>query len=118
MYVYIFLVQAVYMELKQQPQPSIKLLYVTPEQLVNGMRLKNVLKDLNNRVRNEKMETEQPQCFFNDLNPISLLSINIIISTIALFINLYFRVYWLGLWLMRLIVLVNGAMISARSINK
>ena len=34
--------QAVWLEL-QKPRPSIKLLYITPEQLVKGERLKRVL---------------------------------------------------------------------------
>ena len=41
--------QAVFLELAK-PAPSIKLLYVTPEQLVKGARLKDALQRLDQRV--------------------------------------------------------------------
>lgn len=42
--------QAVFLELGK-PHPTIKLLYVTPEQLVKGGRLKDALRALDSRVR-------------------------------------------------------------------
>ncbi|GAB4821155.1 hypothetical protein N2152v2_008201 [Parachlorella kessleri] len=53
--------QAVFLELGKQ-QPTVKLLYVTPEQLVKGSRLKETLQSLNSRGLLSRLVVDEAHC--------------------------------------------------------